>query len=209
MTIDIDAVAARADALRARRPELRERLSIPRDAVAVLHVGRLIPQKAVDVLIRAVAAARSRAPQLHLVVVGAGPEETSLRELAAEHALPVTFAGFLGQDDLIHAYVAADVYGLLSLRETWGVTVVEAATCSLPLVLSRHVGAAADLLEPGANGILVAAGDVAAATEAFVMLALNRELRARYGARSRELVRPWCYDESVAALAKLVAEVAV
>jgi glycosyltransferase involved in cell wall biosynthesis len=207
LTIDVDDTARRTDAVRERRAELRERLSVPDGAVAVLHVGRLVPQKAVDVLIRAVAQARDTAPALHLVVVGSGPEEASLRALAGGLELPATFTGFLSEDDLLEAYVAADVFALLSHRETWGVAVTEAATCALPLVLSRNVGAAADLLEPGVNGILVEAGDVEAAADAFAALAADPGLRARYGARSRELVRPWGYDESVEALANLVAEV--
>jgi glycosyltransferase involved in cell wall biosynthesis len=208
LTIDVHSTTARADALRERRDELRKRLSMPEQAVVVLHVGRLVPQKAVDVLIRAVAAARARAPQLHLVVVGRGPEEAALRALAAEVELPVTFAGFLAENDLQSAYAAADIFALLSHRETWGVAVTEAAACGLPLVLSRNVGAAADLLEPGENGIPVTPGDAADAADALAALALNPELRTRYGARSRELVRPWGYDESVAALADLVARVA-
>ena len=64
--------------------------------------------------------------------------------------------------ELISHYVAADIFALLSLRETWGVVVNEAMASGFPLVLSSAVGAARDLLEPGRNGFLVEPRDRAA-----------------------------------------------
>ena len=55
---------------------------------------------------------------------------------------------------------AADIFALLSAHEPWGVVVNEAAASGLPLVLSDRVGAAADLLRDGENGMLVPYGDV-------------------------------------------------
>jgi glycosyltransferase involved in cell wall biosynthesis len=77
------------------------------------------------------------------------------------------------------------------------VVVNEAASCGLPLVLSDRVGAAHDLLRDGENGVLVPAGDVTAAAEALRRLAASPDLRAAYGARSRELAQDWGYGPSV------------
>jgi len=79
------------------------------------------------------------------------------------------------------------------------VAVNEAAASGLPLVLSDRVGAAADLLRDGENGFLVPAGDVTAVAAAVRRLE-DPELRARFGARSRELVSGWGYEPSVEAL---------
>jgi glycosyltransferase involved in cell wall biosynthesis len=105
-------------------------------------------------------------------------------------------------------YAAADVFALLSSRETWGVVVNEAAASGLPLVLSDRVGAAYDLLRDGENGYVVPAGDVAAAAAAFGRLAGDAELRRRAGARSRELVRDWGYEPSVESFVDAVREAA-
>ena len=208
LTVDVDALAMRADELRPRRGELRSKLGIEEDAVAILQVGRLIELKAPDDLVRAIARARSEtALPLTLVLVGDGPEEQRLRALARDLDVPTVFAGMLAGDELVAAYVAADVFALVSRRETWGVVVNEAMASGLPLVLSDRVGAAGDLLERSANGELVPAGDVAAQGAAFAKLANHPELRSAYGRRSRELVSGWGYEQSVDAFVKLAQEI--
>jgi glycosyltransferase involved in cell wall biosynthesis len=206
LTVDIEALSAEADARRARRDELRSELDIPEAAVAVLHVGRLVPQKAVDVLARAVAHARLRRPELHLVVVGSGPEEAALRALVETLEVPTTFVDFVEHDSLTDVYVAVDIFALLSNREPWGVVVNEAAAAGLPLVLSRNVGAAGDLLDED-NGFAVTSGDIGATADALVTLAGDPGMRERFGAHSKDLVRSWGYAESVDELEKLVTEI--
>ena len=208
LTVDVEALAVRADELRPRRGELRSRLGIEDDAVAILQVGRLIELKAPADLVRAVARARSEtALPLTLVLVGDGPEEQRLRALARDLDVPTVFAKMLAGDDLVAAYVAADVFALVSRRETWGVVVNEAMASGLPLVLSDRVGAAGDLLEPGANGELVPAGDVAAQGAALAKVAAEPGLRQAYGRRSRELVAGWGYEPSVDAFVELAQEI--
>jgi glycosyltransferase involved in cell wall biosynthesis len=203
LTVDVAATAEAVDHLRARRDELRDSFGVAGDGLCVLTVARLIAQKNVDVLLRAA----SRAA-VHVLVVGSGPQEADLRELAASLGVRVTFTGFLADERLLEAYAAADVFALLSARETWGVVVNEAAAAGLPLVLTDAVGAAADLLEPGENGELVPVGDALETAAALARLAADPALRARYGRRSREIVSAWGYDESVSALAALVDELA-
>ncbi len=141
----------------------------------------------IDILIEAVAEAQD--PHLVLVLVGDGPERERLESLAMERAARVVFAGDMPWELIAEAYVAADVFALLSERETWAVVVNEAAACGLPLVLSDRVGAAHDLLRDGENGYLVAAGDVEAAADALRRLAADPGERQRMGARSREIVQ--------------------
>ena len=195
-TIDVVEFGERADRLAARRPELRVELGATSDDLVVLSVARLGPEKAHDVLIRAVAEAGD--PHLLLVLVGDGPERARLEALARDRAARVVFAGDRPWKQIVETYVAADVFALLSERETWAVVVNEAAACGLPLVLSDRVGAAHDLLVDGDNGLLVAAGDVEAAAAALRRLAADPNERRRMGARSRELVREWGYGPSVA-----------
>jgi glycosyltransferase involved in cell wall biosynthesis len=143
----------------------------PHDGIVVLSVGRNVPEKGFDVLAAAAAAADVR---------------------------PDIVTGGLSEDELAQRYVDADVFALLSRHEPWGVVVNEAAASGLPLVLSERVGAAHDLLRDGENGFLVPAEDVTAAADALRKLR-DPDVRARMGVRSRELVRGWSYDASVAA----------
>jgi glycosyltransferase involved in cell wall biosynthesis len=194
-TIDVDAFGEAAARLEGRRRELRSALDAGPDDVVVLSVARLAPEKGLDVLIRAVAAAGD--PRLVLALAGEGPERARLHARAQELGIRLVLAGDVDWDRIVELYVAADVFALLSAREPWAVVVNEAAACGLPLVLSDRVGAAHDLLRDGENGAVVPAGDVEAAATALRGLAADPKRRAQQGARSRELARDWGYGPSV------------
>jgi glycosyltransferase involved in cell wall biosynthesis len=165
------------------------------DDVAVLSVARLVPEKGIDDLVRAVAEAGDG--RLRLVVAGDGPERRALVDLAAELEVRLTVLGHVEEAELAQTYVDADIFALLSYHEPWGVAVNEAAASGLPLLLSDRVGAVADLLVEGRNGFLVPAGDVQAAAAALNRLAADPALRSELGAHSRELVGGWAYEPSV------------
>jgi glycosyltransferase involved in cell wall biosynthesis len=187
-TIDVERFGDAADRLAARRDEVREGLALAPDDVAVVTVARLAPEKGIDALLRA-------AGGHAVVVVGDGSERSRLEELACDLGVRATFTGDRPLESVLEAYVAGDVFALLSTHEPWGVVVNEAAACGLPLVLSDRVGAAHDLLD-NENGFLVPAGDVGAAARALAALD-DSGLRATMGARSRKLVQALGYGPSV------------
>ena len=197
-TVDVTAYRAAAERLSGRRDEIRRGLSIAEEALVILEVGRLIPMKRVEETLTAVARARSlTARPLHLLVVGDGPLRASLEARAVELGLAATFTGFREGEPLLQCYAAADLFILLSRRETWGTVVNEAAAFGLPLILTDTVGAAADLLEPGGNGALVRNGDLKGQACAIAQLADDDEFRERAGRRSAELVSSWGYEQSI------------
>jgi len=202
VTIDVEEYAARADGLAGERATLRRELGAGPDDVLVLSVARLAAEKGLATLVEAVAATSD--PRLVVAVVGEGPERRRLEELARSLGVRLTLPGSLPWERVAEAYVAADVFALLSEREPWGLVVNEAAACALPLVLSDRVGAAFDLLRNGENGVLVPARDVASAAGALRRLAADPELRRAFGARSRELVRGWGHEPSVAGFREAV-----
>ncbi len=195
VTVDAAGFRRRAQELASRRAELRRELGLGPDDVAVLSAGRLAPEKGLDTLIRAVAAAR--VPELAVVIAGSGPEHARLEQLAASLGVRLVLLGDTPWERMVERYVAADVFALLSAREPWGVVVNEAAACGLPLVLSDRVGAAFDLLRDGENGVLVPAGDVEGAASALRRLAQDPAARAAAGARSQELMEGWGYEPSI------------
>jgi glycosyltransferase involved in cell wall biosynthesis len=193
-TIDVEDFGSRADRLAVRRPELRAALGAGASDVLVLSVGPLAPEKRNAELVHALAQAGD--DRLLLVLAGDGPERERLEDLARIRGVRLHVAGDHAFEPL-ELYAAADVFALLSERETWAVVVNEAAACGLPLLLSDGIGAAHDLLADGENGFLVEAGDVDGAAGALHRLAGDPELRETYGARSRELARDWGYGPSV------------
>jgi glycosyltransferase involved in cell wall biosynthesis len=164
-----------------------------RDGCTFLYVGRLDEEKGLDTLLHAF-----REVPGTLVLVGSGTDEPRLRALADGR---VTFAGARDRDELVGFYADADVFVLPSRSEPWGMVLNEAAAAGLPLVATEQAGASHDLVEEGANGFRVPAGDVPALREALLRLEADPALRLRAGARSRELaarLTPSAWAEGVA-----------
>jgi len=199
--VDFELFRLRVDELRFDVGALRERLGV--SGVCVLCVGRLDPEKGIDVAVEAVA---RLATDVSLVIAGIGPEEASLRALAAAVAPGrVRFLGFVQPARLAEWYAAADVFVLPSRSEQWSIPLNEAAVAGLPLVATDAAGASYELVEEGGNGFRVPAGDVDGFSRALGWLATDVELRRRAGRRSRELAvgfTPEAWAESVAALTR-------
>lgn len=128
----------------------------------VLAVGRLVPEKGFDVLIRAAAKAAVR-----VVIVGDGGQEPVLRALADELGADVTFAGPVAPDELGPHYRAARLVAVPSHREGFGLVAAEALASGRAVVASS-VGGLAQVVADGVTGHLVPAGDVAALADALV-----------------------------------------
>lgn len=82
-------------------------------------------------------------------VVGYGPEEAKLRDLAAVSEGRIRVAGFRSYDKLPQTYAEADLYWQPSLMEPWGLAVNEAMAASLPVLVSGRCGCSEDLVRPG------------------------------------------------------------
>lgn len=173
-----------------------------RDRCTFLYVGRLDPEKALDVLLEA-----WRDVPGELVIAGSGTEEERLRATAPAG---VCFTGAVTQEETVQLYADADVFVLPSRSEPWGMVLNEAAAAGLPLVATDGVGAAHDLVQDGENGFRVPVGDANALRQALLRLAEDGELRRRQGTRSRELslrFTPEAWAAGVAALLDRVGDV--
>ncbi len=130
----------------------------------LVAVGRLVPVKRYDRLIRTVARVLDEHPMLQLVIVGEGYErpqlEALITELGVGHA--VRLAGHLSDDEVLDLYRRAWAVTSASAREGWGMTITEAAACGTPAVVTRIAGHV-DAVVEGESGLLV--GDVDDAVE--------------------------------------------
>jgi glycosyltransferase involved in cell wall biosynthesis len=144
----------------------RAALHLPPNERILLFVGNLLPVKAIDVLLRACAESPLNGNAFRLVVVGQGPLQAPLADLARQLGVAdrVRFAGPLPQADLPHWYRAADVFVLPSHSEGVPNVLLEASACGTPWVASRvggipeiaHLGASR-LVPPNAPAELAAA----------------------------------------------------
>lgn len=179
-----------AAAFAPHRAELRARWQIPLDAICFCYAGKLEPKKRILDLMNALRIAVAQSgPPLHLLVVGTGELMPHAQALAAEHNLPVTFAGFLNQTEIPSAYVAADCLVLPSdYGETWGLVVNEAMACGLPAMVSDRVGSAADLVTEGVTGAEFPFGDTAALAQRLLELAADPQGLRTMGEQARQRV---------------------
>ena len=153
--------------------------------VRVLAVGRLVPDKALDVLIDAFAAAGFAEGEAELELRGSGPLESDLRFRAERLGVPVRFGGPAAPGELGAVYANADVLALVSSYEPFGVTLREGAAAGLPLIASRAAGAVGDVAVQDENALVVEPGDRAGLAEALTRMVREPELRARLAAGSR------------------------
>lgn len=139
-----------------RSAELRRRWGAE-DGPVLLMVGRVAAEKNVELGLRAFESARVLRPSTRLVVVGDGPARARL-EAQHPHA---RFVGVQRGAELAAHYASADAFMFPSLSDTFGNVVMEALASGLPVV-SYAVAAAAEHVDDGLSGRLVAAGDEAA-----------------------------------------------
>lgn len=164
-----------------RRPEARD------GALRLLSVGRFIPRKGYEWLLRGVAQARDAGADTRLIIVGVGPEEARLRSLADALGISVTWRGFVDQPDLPRLYADADAFAFPSLDDPFGIVLIEAAAAGLPLIASPFAGATEDLVRDGVNGFVVDPRQTTALAGAIGRLAHDAEMRMQMGRCSYEL----------------------
>ena len=123
----------------------------------VIFAGRLIKEKNVDILINSISRIKEKFPDIRCLIIGDGPERKKLEELTVGLQLTenVIFKGFMeNYDDLIGYMKSSKVFVLPSIREGFGIVVIEANACGLPVVVVDHeMNAATDLVVDGVNGI--------------------------------------------------------
>jgi glycosyltransferase involved in cell wall biosynthesis len=188
------------------REAARTELGIPESVVAVMAIGRLVPIKRIDRLLRAVAAAGQEAPSIRLYLVGDGGERASLELLVDSLRIRdrVVFAGWSA--DTPTWYAASDVVALTSDREGTPLALIEAAATGRP-VSAADVGGVSDIVLDGETGIVVPPDDAAALAAALVRLARDPDLRKRLGAAAPARAGRYAADRLVSDLNALYLEV--
>jgi glycosyltransferase involved in cell wall biosynthesis len=155
---------------------LRESWGVDDDTPVVLYVGRIAPEKNLDLAVSTFRAIQQKAPKARYVWVGDGPARAAL-----ETAHPdFIFVGMKRDEALAAHYASADMFPFPSLSETFGNVILEALSAGLPVV-AYNEGAAREHLIDGVNGFRIASGDAQAFTAAAVTLASDIHLIRHLG----------------------------
>lgn len=119
----------------------------------ILHVGRLVKEKNLDLLINEAHSIINKQPNARFLIVGKGPSEEDYRDAVRMKGLDeyFIFAGFVGGRELPDYYAAADVLAFPSKFDTQGLVVLESLACGTPAVVPKN-SAAEEIVEEGKNG---------------------------------------------------------
>ena len=166
------------------RATARKRLDLPKEAMIIGVVGRIDPKKCQHVLIEAATQLHREGQQIHLLIIGdkSRNEETGYYERLLERV------GQLGLRDFVHfrphmpeieyGFAAMDIFAMTSKSETYGMVTIEAMASRLPVV-GTNAGGTADIIDHGANGLLVEPLDSDELADAIRMILDSPELAAK------------------------------
>jgi glycosyltransferase involved in cell wall biosynthesis len=164
---------------------------------AIGYLGRLKRYKSVDHLLEAIPAVLQRFPALTVQIVGDGDDRSRLERVAAQLGLErcVRFTGFVPETQKVGILRSLWVGVMPSVKEGWGLTVLEANACGTPVVASDVPGLREAVLE-GETGLLYPYGDRGALSAALVRMLEDTALRARLGTASLERAKTFTWDRA-------------
>ena len=167
--------------------EAKTAVGISASAFQLGAIGRLMPEKGFDILIRAVAMLRQEYPQLRLRIAGEGVERSRLEALIQELDCggQIELLGHLS--DVRELLETSDAFVLSSRREAFPNVVLEALAMEVPVVASRIAGIP-DLITDGETGLLTEPEDSAALAASIRKQIESEPLRLRLAAAGRALI---------------------
>lgn len=162
---------------------------LPASAHRILHIGRLVKWKRVDLLIDAVAIVAKQVPDVELVVVGNGPESDSLKAQAQRLGVGrnCNFVGAVYDPKTLGAYMhESSVYVLAGMG---GLSINDAMTYSMPIICSVCDSTERDLVADGVNGYFFKEGDATDLAAKIEKLLASPELCRKMGEESFKVIR--------------------
>ena len=165
--------------------EIYNKYGLSSNVPIVLYIGRIDPEKRVDLVLTAFKKARRKTPKMELVLVGDGVERVKLEE-SVKGDSGIHFLGRVLPPDLYELYKVGTVFVTASPIETQGIVLIEAAATGLPLI-AVNAGAVAEVCRDGENGFLCNVGDVGKMAEAISKIVENKDLRAKFNKKSLEI----------------------
>jgi glycosyltransferase involved in cell wall biosynthesis len=160
-------------------------------------IGRIKKYKRLDVAIHAVAQLKKDFPDIELIIAGSGDDLDRLKAIAVETGIAgdVTFSGFVSEEEKVCLYSEATVVVNTSLKEGWGLTVIEANACGT-VVVATDVPGLRDSIRNGKTGFLVPLGDEEALKEKLSLVLKDESLRGRMEKAALAWAREHTWDRT-------------
>lgn len=173
-------------------------------APTMLVVSRLVPHKRIEVAIDTLAALVGEFPELSLIVAGRGWWQDELRQHAERRGMGdrVIFAGFVSEAEKARLYEQAWISLVPSIKEGWGLVVVEAGAQGTPSVGFRDAGGVAESIRDDWTGLL--ADDPEHFTRQVALLLGDRSMRDRLGENASAYARSFTWQQTVSGFVTLI-----
>ncbi|ODS42993.1 MAG: hypothetical protein MSIBF_07020 [Candidatus Altiarchaeales archaeon IMC4] len=174
--------------------DLDEIRKIPKskESFDIIFAGRLIKDKNADVLIKAISIVKEKIPNVKCVIIGEGPERKKIENLAEKLNIGnnIKFLEFMKDHrDVISYMKSSKIFVLPSTREGFGIVVLEANACGLPVIAIKHpMNAAEDLIIDGETGFKVELSEEVI-SEKIIQLLEKEELRREMSEYSKNYVK--------------------
>jgi len=176
-----------------------------RRGLQVAYLGRLEPYKRVDVMLSALRTLVPEFPDLEIVIVGRGSDRPRLERVALGLGIGerTRFFGFVSDAERDALLATTRVCVCPSVKEGWGITVIEASASGVPVVASDAPGLR-DALRDGETGFLAPQGDVAAFAERIRRLLADDALADRMSLAGQAWARHFDWDRAAQAMAEIL-----
>ncbi len=170
---------------------------IPRGTPLIGHLGRLKKYKSVDHLLRAFDIVLKEIPEARLKIIGDGDFRPELERLAGEINIAdrVEFTGYLSQAEKVRQLHQLSVAVNCSAKEGWGLTVIEANACGVPVVASDVPGLRDSVVDEK-TGLLYEFGNIEQLAQKILLMLRDENLRSRMRVDAIEWGRNFNWEES-------------
>lgn len=171
----------------------REDFGLSESDIILISVGRLIKRKAYDKAIQAVAKLPWK--NVKYLIIGDGPEKQHLRALAKDMLVEemIQFRGFVSEERKFQYLSVSDIYILSSQHEGFGICLLEAMHCGLPIVATDN-GGQTDFLIGGRNALLVPAGDDDILAQKIAEIIKDKAMQSAISANNRKDITNFYID---------------
>ena len=169
--------------------EIYKKYDIPKNVPIILYVGRIDPEKSLDILVNSFKKLIKEAPKAHLVMVGDGTAREKLEKMVKRKKLgsQTHFIGRVVGDDLSQIYRTGTVFVITSKTETQSIVLMEAMASGLPAI-AVNAGAVTELVKDGENGFIFEPNDTAGIASGINTIISNKELREKMSKNALKMI---------------------
>lgn len=171
----------------------------------ILHTGRIKRYKCIDQLLLATAKLSERRSDFQVKIVGEGDDRPRLEKITQKLKITdrVQFLGYVPEEEKVRLYQQATVLVETSIKEGWGMVVIEANGCGTPVIAANSPGLR-DSVKDGETGLLYRFGDIADLARKIELLLDNKREQARMGRAGLAWAKRFSWDTAAAKMEALI-----